>query len=82
MAVKRVIAASLPLAGCAMDAADTWGVGLFGLAVLIVLPILIYPPLKSWLEHREHRRRMSREWREAPYGVKPKKRVRRSASRS
>lgn len=82
MSVKRVIAASLPLSGCAMDTADTWGVGLFGLAVLIVLPLLIYPPLKSWLEHRAHRRRMSREWREAPYGVKPKRRMRRSARSS
>lgn len=82
MGVKRIVAASLPLSGCAMDSTDAWGLGLFGLAILIVLPIVVYPPLKEWLERRDHRRRMSREWREAPYGVKPKKRTRRKAQSS
>ncbi len=64
MGVKRVIAASLPLSGCAMDAADGIGISLFALAILIVTPVLLYPPLKTWLDHRDHRRRMSRAWRE------------------
>lgn len=81
MGVKRVVAASLPLSGCALDAADGLGLSLFALAVVIVLPLLIWPPLKAWLERRDHHRRMSRAWREAPYGVKPKKRARRSSAR-
>lgn len=82
MSVKRVVAASLPLSGCAMDTADGLGLGLFGLAVLIVLPVVIYPPLKAYLERRDHHRRMSRTWREAPYGVKPKKRSKPSSGGS
>jgi hypothetical protein len=65
-----------------MDAADGIGLSLFGLAVLIVLPLLIYSPLRAYMERREHQRRMSRAWREAPYGVKPKKRARRSSASS
>lgn len=83
MGVKRVVAASLPLSGCAMDTADGVGLSFFGLAILIVLPLLIWPPLKAWLERRDHHRRMSRAWREAPYGEKPKKpRGRRSSAGS
>jgi hypothetical protein len=80
--VKRVVAASLPLSGCAMDPADGLGLSLFGLAILIVLPLLIYSPLRAYLERREYQRRMSRAWREAPYGEKPKKRPRRSSAGS
>jgi hypothetical protein len=47
-----------------MDAADGIGISLFALAVLIVTPVLLYPPLKAWLDQRDHRRRMSRAWRE------------------
>ena len=80
MGVKRIMAASLPLSGCAMDTADGIGLSLFGLAILIVLPLLLWPPLKAYMERRDHHRRMSRAWREAPYGMKPKKRPRRSPS--
>jgi len=86
VSVKWVVAASLPLSGCAMDSTDRLGLSLFALAVIIVLPLLIWPPLKVYLERRDHQRRMSRAWREAPYGVKPKpklkKRVRRSSAGS
>lgn len=71
MAVKRIIVASLPLSGCAMDTADGIGIGLFGLAILVVLPVLLYPPLKTWIERRDHRRRMSRAWREAQATRRP-----------
>jgi hypothetical protein len=80
--VKRIVAASLPLSGCAMDAADGIGLSLFGLAILIVLPLLIWSPLKAYLERRDHQRRMSRAWREAPSRMKPKRRARRSSASS
>ena len=81
MSVKRVVAASLPLSGCAMDQADTVGLGLFGLAVMIVLPVLLYPPTKAWLERRDHARRMSRAWREAQATGRPLSQIREQRSR-
>jgi len=65
-----------------MNPADGLGLSLFGMAILIVLPLLIYSPLRAHMERREHQRRMSRAWREAPYGEKPKKRSRGSSASS
>jgi hypothetical protein len=64
-----------------MDQADTVGLGLFGLAVMIVLPVLLYPPAKAWLERRDHARRMSRAWREAQATGRPLSQVREQRSR-
>jgi hypothetical protein len=55
-----------------MDTADEVGLMLIALAVLIVVPVLLYPPIKAWIDRRNHELRMSREWREAPQGMKPK----------
>ena len=81
MGVKNVVAASLPLTGCAMDQADAVGIGLFGLAVMIVLPVLLYRPMKTWLDRRNHTRRMSRAWRESRATGRPPWQIRAQRSR-
>lgn len=81
MGGKSVIAASLPLSGCALDTSDSPGISLLVIAVLLVAPFLIYPPLKVWLDQRELRRRMDRTLRVSQATGIPAKALRKRRAR-